>query len=219
MEWRVFQNITKDAFTEQYETQVGEKRTDVYFVLPDPSLGLKIRDEDSPLPYIELKVRSARDKSGVERWGKVIRKKLSTPIHNDNDTIKTETLTEIADILSKSNEHPVRLCHALLVKAIETENVVFARVKKTRSLQSIGSFMSSVDHEVAFVEIKLLENDNVHYYESICLEGGSKLVEKAKEVVQKYNDVPKAGYPEHLISLVAEKEPNLYQKLDALFSK
>lgn len=54
------------------QRKLREERTDTYVNLNDPSVGLKLRDVESVVPLVELKLRKQVHGLGLEFWDKVV---------------------------------------------------------------------------------------------------------------------------------------------------
>jgi len=89
-EWRAFWEKNENVysiFDELYKNKSdvssnnAEHRTDIYYVLPDERLGLKLRHET----LCELKIRT-KEKNNIEQWSK----KFATSISNESNTIRTK---------------------------------------------------------------------------------------------------------------------------------
>lgn len=229
MEWRVFQTCDSSESYDNFE-QMDDVRTDVYFIFHEDTtgesdrskLGLKIRDVMSPgdtgdsstQPKIELKVRSARDKTGLEKWSKPVEVSFRT-FNRDfvwDDVSKLRLSQELIDqviaVLEtfKSSVFEVPECLQLLNKGHYT----VVRVDKKRSKRKVRADKAKYAVEDAVFRysfpVRANSGDETRvvsgYVSSVALEGSSNVLKLAKHVVDQHNEQMPLGYPAFLSHLI-----------------
>lgn len=127
-EWRAFWTLEKTTdyeysiFNFRYSKPVfgPEKRTDIYYVLPDDRFGLKLRKEKE----LELKIKPKSFDNGIEIWEKVLKKNIK----DESDILQK------LQKKSKKHDHDrhdaIKFCSKLYEE--NQANLLKIKVEKTR---------------------------------------------------------------------------------------
>ena len=149
MEWRGFVGCAAERYEAESAKPHIERRTDVYVVLRDLNLNLKLRGGRD----LEVKERSKRDaETGAETWSKTLgRASLS----------KGWTPATLIEALEKERAEVFQRCARLLRDGEEGRDFWVVQIDKVRT--------KGMYFERAVCRITL--GERVDYVESYCLEG------------------------------------------------
>jgi hypothetical protein len=164
-------------------------------------MGLKLRDERSPL--IELKVRVARGEKGDEEWNKVISSHMkSQQVWSAPFVIEPSVLNEIENILTSHIS-----VHSDVQKSIDrlkSGEYKVVRLEKLRN-QSWGFHYVT---ESTWIKWSFMDERSSQipegYSFSACCEGNNDLAKKAKKFRKQYPDCSPQGYPEFCCKLLSQ---------------
>lgn len=211
--------------SESYDTsEIHKVRSDLYFVFNEDTtnfsdrtkLGLKIRDVmGDGRPLIELKVRSARDKTGMERWSKAISVSFSTFnadfVWEDYSTLQLnpELIEQVKNVLKSNVESVYEATECL--QLLDQGSYTLVRVDKKRSKQK--EHKEKIKYSVEEVNFKYefpvtLDGDQKRmeqgYIFSVALEGSSNVLKVAKDIVEQYKYQIPQGYPAFLSHVISK---------------
>lgn len=191
MEYRIFHSIDENKFNNNWKGNARfERRIDIYFLLSDENLGLKLRNKKT----LELKKRDdKRSKNGQEYWEKTLHS------HRKSSIDKFES---IIDILKQANEN--QLADQLLSSGTP---MVLCYLEKYRLQKSLSS---SLSYEQTGFQLKFIRASdqkqigNELYFETMCIEHSSaNLIDEntIKKHVQEFTseECQPMGYPKFVI--------------------
>ena len=213
-EWRVFYRNADAriipetlASMEQLHSRAPEHRTDVYYHLFDPHVGLKERGStgnEDRLSRLELKLQSEKEPWGGELWSKIIKRLI-----RDHYTLETGLpLQETIKILAVTRQFSEQSAPALtdVIERLQTGKIPRIPIKKEQYQQEINQELAGRKNRI-YIAKTSLEIQQQHWF-SLAIECADGLFLKA--LIQKYlnpKNVLLMGYPEFLTYSV---ETSLY---------
>jgi hypothetical protein len=184
-EWRIFLKSNQEEFEKEEEDEnEWENRLDIYFIIGEHlNYGIKLRDEKK----FEIKLKTARDKSGTERWTKLISTTINNIDFNDFEKTKEILLEEFKDMKDTN-----------LITFLESlkNSKKHQKVNVLKKRKNIGN--------IEDCKLKIEKNNQIFYYKSYNIEGYDINNQKIKKFKSKLNidvDIIPLGFPQFLYEL------------------
>jgi len=200
-EWRAFWELSENEYSVFHERfpsgrSLPEERTDVYILLPDDRLGLKLRNETR----LELKIKTA-EKNNRETW----HKKIASHIQNESEILMIlESSSKSSKKISKKQEL-MKICSTLYKE--NENNLMKIKVEKTR--WKPNWWLEETD-----IICKAMDDTILGKFRTVSFNtAGLDIWNKAKYIILDIETNIKnpfyGGYPGFLMQLQQQKETNV----------
>ncbi|MBD3211556.1 MAG: hypothetical protein GF311_03030 [Candidatus Lokiarchaeota archaeon] len=214
-EWRIFIDKNQLSLLEiscSFETYlnktISEHRTDYYYNLDVPTIGLKERGSGNKkefIPKLEVKIRFDFKEWGSELWQKVIKYPYPNPI---NPEIGIEE-NEIIEILNKERISSPEILDKIknIIKKLERNNVKRVKIEKARDqIEGLYQDIEKNGSLQGFYKLERTEiiiNDDKWYTIAIESQDINILKDFTKNHIKYKNLKPFImGYPEFIIQML-----------------